>query len=387
MSARFGSKGFFAAHYDWVAAAVGALALAAGAAFFTLSLGDDPDAAADEERAKLKRMEPSETGVKPVDMAEYDTAIRLLRSPPTVTEVPADAASFLASERRVVCKGAPGKPCGKAIPGDVKACPECPFCGAKQEEEKKAVLDADADGLPDEWEKKFGLNPGDASDASADTDGDGFTNAEEFAAKTDPTDKNDHPDYLDSLSVVLPLKETYMPFVFVGARQVAAGWRCDFFDAKQKDDYGRQGRTLSAVVSGKPDAKLEEIGADTKKPSGYELKSYAKKERKVARKGMKGMQVSVDVSEATVVRKKDGKEIVLVVSHDKRAKPAPVDVQATLSYERGVTKTMEVTPGSEIDLNGTKYKIAAIERAGKGAKVTVEHSISGKKRVLEALEQ
>lgn len=387
MNARFGSKGFFAAHYDWVAAAAGVVALLGGAAFFALSLGDDPDVAADEERAKIKRMEPAETGVKPVDMAEYDVAIRLLRMPPTMVDVPADAASFLASERRVVCKGAPGKPCGKAIPGDVKTFPECPFCGARQEEEKKAVLDADGDGLPDEWERKFGLNTSDASDADADADGDGFTNAEEFAAKTDPTDRNDHPDYLDSLRIVLPLKETYMPFVFVEAMQVRDSWKCVFFDARQKDDYGRQGRTLSAIVSGKSGAKPAEIGVYEKHPSGYELKSYAKKEKKVARKGMKGMQVSVDASEATVVRKKDGKEIVLVISHNKRERPAPVDVQATLSYERGATKTMDVTPGSEIDLNGTKYRIAAIERVGKGAKVTVEHSVSGKKRVLEALEQ
>ena len=380
MISRSGNQNFFVAHYEWIALAVGVLALLGGAAVFALSMGNDPDEAAASAVGRIKAMKPSETGVKPVDMSGFESTFSLLRKPPSVAEVPEAAASFLASERRAICKGTAEKPCGMAIPGDVKACPVCPYCGLKQEEEKKVVLDADGDGLPDEWERKYGLNPGDASDASADADGDGFTNAEEFAAKTDPTDRNDHPDYLDSLRIVLPLKETYMPFVFTRATKIPTGWRCEFFDASQKDDYGRAGRTLTATIG-------EEIGADVKKPTGFVLKSYEPKETKRARKGMKGMTVTVDVSEATLERKRDGKVVKLVVVANKKAKPAPVDVQATLSYERGTGKNFEVVPGSEIELNGSKYKISAIERMGKGAKVTVENSLSGKKRILEALEQ
>ena len=380
MISRSGNQNFFVAHYDWIVLGVGILALLGGAAVFALSLGNDPDVAAAEEAASIDKMKPAETGVKPFDMARYGLALSLLRKPQTLTEIPEGAASFLASERRVICKGTTEKPCGKAIPGDVKACPVCPFCGLKQEEEKKVVLDADGDGLPDEWEKKFGLNPGDASDANADADGDGFTNAEEYAAKTDPTNPKDHPDYLASLSIVLPLKETYMPFVFTKATKIPTGWRCEFFDASQKDDYGRAGRTFTATIG-------EEIGANVKKPTGFVLKGYEPKETKRARKGMKGMTVTVDVSEATVERKSDGKVVKLVIVENKKAKPAPVDVQATLSYERGTVRKFDVVPGSEIDLNGTKYRISAIERVGKGAKVTVENSLSGKKHVLEALEQ
>ena len=40
--------------------------------------------------------------------------------------------------------------------------------------------DSDHDGMPDEWERSKGLDPDDPSDASADRDGDGYTNIEEY---------------------------------------------------------------------------------------------------------------------------------------------------------------------------------------------------------------
>ncbi len=48
------------------------------------------------------------------------------------------------------------------------------------------LSDLDADGLPDEWENRFGLNPSFAGDANLDSDGDGLTNAQEYTAGTDP---------------------------------------------------------------------------------------------------------------------------------------------------------------------------------------------------------
>lgn len=48
------------------------------------------------------------------------------------------------------------------------------------------AVDSDHDGMPDEWERKHGLNPRDPADASADPDKDGYTNLEEFLNGTDP---------------------------------------------------------------------------------------------------------------------------------------------------------------------------------------------------------
>ena len=376
MIARTGKDNFFAAHYDWIVLGVGILALVGAAVFYALAIGEDADEAAANAVSSVARLQPSENGVVNPDMSGFAAATRLVRNPVTLAEIRPGAASFLASERRVKCK------CGAALVGDVKLMPKCPACGAEQEVEKAVVLDADADGLPDEWEKKHSLNPSDAADANADADSDGFTNLEEFLAKTDPTNPKDHPDYLDSLKLQLPLKETYMPFIFLEARPVGKTWRCEFFNPSQKDDYGRMGCPLTAMVG--EDIVVKTV-SQKKTPSGFTLKSYEKKTAKRTRKGMKG-EISVDVSEATVVRKSDGKVLTLVKAANKKSKPAPADVQATLLYERGTARTIDVVPGSEIDLNGTKYKIVDVKAVGKGGEVTVEHSISGKKTVIKALE-
>lgn len=47
--------------------------------------------------------------------------------------------------------------------------------------------DSDQDGMPDEWERRYGFAPNDGSDNSKDKDGDGYTNIEEYLNGTDPT--------------------------------------------------------------------------------------------------------------------------------------------------------------------------------------------------------
>lgn len=52
--------------------------------------------------------------------------------------------------------------------------------------------DDDNDGMPDEWEKQYGLNPL-VNDASDDPDADGFSNIQEYRANTDPKNAGSYP--------------------------------------------------------------------------------------------------------------------------------------------------------------------------------------------------
>ncbi|MBI5390050.1 hypothetical protein HZB02_01035 [Candidatus Woesearchaeota archaeon] len=46
--------------------------------------------------------------------------------------------------------------------------------------------DTDGDGMPDSWETMYSLNPNDPHDAALDSDGDGFTNLQEYENNTNP---------------------------------------------------------------------------------------------------------------------------------------------------------------------------------------------------------
>ncbi len=62
--------------------------------------------------------------------------------------------------------------------------------------------DTDHDGMPDTWEKKYELNPQDASDGSMDSDGDGYTNVEECLNGTDPREKIDYTNLGNNIDTI-----------------------------------------------------------------------------------------------------------------------------------------------------------------------------------------
>lgn len=47
-------------------------------------------------------------------------------------------------------------------------------------------VDNDGDGMPDDWESRYGLNPVDPTDAAGDLDGDGVSNLDEYLRGTEP---------------------------------------------------------------------------------------------------------------------------------------------------------------------------------------------------------
>ncbi|MDA3798542.1 MAG: SBBP repeat-containing protein [Kiritimatiellae bacterium] len=56
--------------------------------------------------------------------------------------------------------------------------------------------DNDGDGMPNDWERTYGLNPWDAADAGLDADGDYLTNLQEFQKGTSPTNSDSNGDSL-----------------------------------------------------------------------------------------------------------------------------------------------------------------------------------------------
>jgi hypothetical protein len=70
----------------------------------------------------------------------------------------------------------------------------------------KPYKDSDADGMPDDWETKHGLNPHNAADSAGDLNGDGYTNIEDFLNGRDPT----------ATKVKWPAPRTYVD-LFAGA--------------------------------------------------------------------------------------------------------------------------------------------------------------------------
>jgi hypothetical protein len=63
--------------------------------------------------------------------------------------------------------------------------------GGFPEYKGRPYKDSDNDGMPDAWEKKYGLNPNNPSDAVLDLNGDGYTNIEKYINGIDPTKKVD----------------------------------------------------------------------------------------------------------------------------------------------------------------------------------------------------
>jgi hypothetical protein len=58
--------------------------------------------------------------------------------------------------------------------------------GGYPEYRGESYKDSDSDGMPDDWETKYGLAPNDASDAAGDLNSDGYTNIEDFLNNLDP---------------------------------------------------------------------------------------------------------------------------------------------------------------------------------------------------------
>jgi len=369
-------QGFLQAQWDWLVALGGFGALAASGFFLVQSLGQTPEDAVESFKAEqIDTVKPAHRDVAAADLGLFDAALRGVEKPASLPALDPKKSNFLASEGRVFCQN---KDCAKPIPSTLEKCPKC---GAAQSI-VKVEADADHDGLPNDWEKKYGFNPDDKNDATLDSDGDGFTNLEEYQAGTHPKDKTDHPDYLDFLSVSGNIQDTTLDFYFKDAQKIRDNYRFTFQRLTQKNKNEK--RTFTAtmngeITTGEPDAKF-------RVSSGWKVVAFTEKmvDTKIA-----GSQLTkkVDASEIVIQRLDDGKKITLVIVPNPklfadRIKTA-LESRIDLAWSRGEGKTFKgLSEGSEFALNERKYKVLKLKKDDGGPAVTVLDLKTRKEKII-----
>ena len=118
----------------------------------------------------------SDVRLTPLDFAAATPVHRLLPGSPAINRGdPAATTNTLANDQR-----GPGFPRVRGLRVDI---------GAFEHQQP----DDDLDGMPDEWEVAFALNPTNAADGLLDPDLDSFVNADEFVADTVPTNGASFP--------------------------------------------------------------------------------------------------------------------------------------------------------------------------------------------------
>jgi len=240
--------------------------------------------------------------------------------------------------------------CGRPIP--IKA-EQCPFSNCRAPQPKiisAAERDADYDRIPDEWEKQYGLNPA-MDDAAQDADADGFSNYEEYLARTNPKDPNSSPPPVAKLRVV---KTGSIPFPLIFRGKIETTRGSMSFQVKSvktgRDNFVRLGETVE----------------------GYLIAGYEPKTRKISRGTF---EIEEDVSVLKLTR--DGKTYQLVMG-DKNSAGAQA---ARLIYLIDNTEFM-VKKDDVLSLKNFKYKIVDI----KGKNVIVQDMQSGAQLTLEPSE-
>ncbi|WP_407644872.1 Ig-like domain-containing protein [Candidatus Thiothrix anitrata] len=126
--------------------------------------------------------------------------------------------------------------------------------------------DDDNDGMPDEWETKYGLNPLDVSDAESDKDSDGISNLNEYKNGTNPTQKDGQTPDLQisdaqfsasiqagkSLTVSLQVKNVGNGLAAASTLEI---WLSSDNVLNEKTDPILASMTISALTAGKTEFK------------------------------------------------------------------------------------------------------------------------------------
>jgi len=169
----------------------------AGGVQFPAAAGDKPEAEGVADAALVARVRVSE----PLPIARVTTQGAREAFDTVLANAGATLPKRDAVDERVVRMVRSGQVTYTAGKGIIT---EVGQVGGYPEYKGTPYKDSDRDGMPDEWEVRHGLNPGDASDAAKDPNGDGYTNIEKYLNGLDPAKKVDWRDSRNNVDTISP---------------------------------------------------------------------------------------------------------------------------------------------------------------------------------------
>jgi hypothetical protein len=185
--------------------------------------------------------------------------------------------------------------------------------------------------VPNDWLEKFGLPIQDADVLEQDPDGDGFTNLDEWQGRTDPTNKESHPDYLTKLHLVSATEE---PFRFMFSSRVGGTFALNTIDQSEPTQFLKIGDVIRGT-----DFKI--------------VKFTEKRERNQ-------YGTNVDVSELLLEHKDTRAQVTLV---KEKVATSPQSV-ATFVYTWGGRREFDVRKDQEFSLKPVEeinYKLVDVQ--------------------------
>ncbi len=326
-------------HYDKIIAFLVLFFLIGSLLYLAVSIG-----AMHSDRQKFEQeigsYKPKHPNVIPVDTKVFGDIMESIEKPLQLSYSGWTNRMLFVPDLRVWCVD-----CRKPIPF---ASAKCSFCNAVNPDPANDPLrDGDKDGLPDAWEKKYGLNPMDAKDAELDLDKDGFSNIEEFMVdpKTDPADPQSHPPITAKLRlediVPDPFKFRFKSVVTLPDKSLNFGLNLNVF----KQVPGTTNRVAQIKTH------FAKIGQEIK-GEGFTLVKY---EPKMEKRKIQGVgERDVDVSVLTLQR--GDKLIPLVKDQDVQWDEFTAKMLFTLDNTNIVVKI-----GNVFSLKNEQFKVINID--------------------------